>query len=107
MADMGWCPSGRLFEAAACGTPILSDTWEGLDSFFEPGREILIGRTTEDAVHSLDLTDAELQRVARASRERVLEEHTSEHRARELEILLTSSSSLLSSTGGSAAMMEA
>ena len=107
MAEMGWCPSGRLFEAAACGTPILSDTWEGLDSFFEPGREILIGRTTEDAVHALDLTDAELQRIAKASRERALEEHTSEHRARELEILLTSSSSLLSSTGGSAAMMEA
>lgn len=107
MAEMGWCPSGRLFEAAACGTPILSDTWEGLDRFLEPGREILIAQTTEDAVGALDLTDAELQRIARACRERVLGEHTSEHRARELEILLASSSSLLSSTGGSTAMMEA
>ncbi|MBE7158276.1 MAG: glycosyltransferase, partial [Rhodospirillales bacterium] len=33
MADMGWCPSGRLFEAAACGVPILSDSWAGLDAF--------------------------------------------------------------------------
>jgi len=107
MAEMGWCPSGRLFEAAACGTPILSDNWEGLDSFFEPGQEILIAETGEDAVSALDLTDAELKRIARAGRERVLAGHTSEHRARELEILLESASSIPSSTGGSAAMMEA
>ncbi len=107
MAEMGWCPSGRLFEAAACGTPILSDNWEGLDSFFEPGREILMAETTEDAVGALDLTDAELKRIAKASRERVLEEHTSEHRARELEILLESASSVTSKTGDPAAMMEA
>ncbi|MGE0527382.1 MAG: glycosyltransferase, partial [Bdellovibrionales bacterium] len=42
MAHNGYCPSGRLFEAAACGAPILSDYWEGLDLFFEPGREILV-----------------------------------------------------------------
>jgi spore maturation protein CgeB len=107
MAEMGWCPSGRLFEAAACGTPILSDTWEGLDSFFEPGREILIARSTDEAVQALDLSEAELKRIAKASRERVLAEHTSSHRARELEILLSRSSSVSSSTGGSAAMMEA
>jgi spore maturation protein CgeB len=107
MAKMGWCPSGRLFEAAACGTPILSDFWEGLGSFFEPGREILIARDTEDAVTALDLTDAELKRIGKASRERALEEHTSERRAKELEILLEDSSSLSPSTGGSAATMEA
>ena len=107
MADMGWCPSGRLFEAAACGTPILSDNWEGLDSFFDPGQEILIAETTADAVGALTLTDAELKRIAKASRERALEEHTSEHRAGELEILLEGASSITSPTGGSAAMMEA
>src|SRR6185369_8117440 len=41
MAEMGFCPSGRLFEAAACGAPILTDTWEGLDQFYTPGEEIL------------------------------------------------------------------
>ena len=43
MARMGFCPSGRLFEAAACGTPILSDAWDGLEQFFIPGEEILFG----------------------------------------------------------------
>ena len=88
MAAMGWCPSGRLFEAAACGVPILSDTWEGLDGFFEPGTEILTARSTADALAALELTDAELRRIARAARDRVLAEHTSERRARELESLL-------------------
>ena len=47
MAAMGWCPSGRLFEAAACGAAVLSDWWEGLDAFFEPGREILVAGDTQ------------------------------------------------------------
>jgi spore maturation protein CgeB len=106
MAAMGWCPSGRLFEASACGTPVLSDDWEGLDSFFKPGREILIARTTEEAVQALDLSDAELERIARDSRERTLAEHTSDQRARDLEILLASSSSSPAS-GDPATMMEA
>jgi spore maturation protein CgeB len=85
MAEMGWCPSGRLFEAAACGAPILSDWWEGLDAFFEPGRDILVGRTSEDAVAALDLADAELKRIAANARERVLAEHTSAQRALDFE----------------------
>lgn len=84
MAAMGWCPSGRLFEAAACGTPILSDCWEGLDRFFTPGYEILAARTPEDALSALDCDDAELARMGAAARERVLAEHTSERRATEL-----------------------
>jgi spore maturation protein CgeB len=107
MAEMGWCPSGRLFEASACGTPILSDDWEGLDSFFEPGREIIIARTTDDAVAALDMSDAELSRIARAGRERTLAEHTSEHRAKELEALLAGASSLQTTTSRPSAMMEA
>lgn len=107
MAEMGWCPSGRLFEASACGVPLLSDDWEGLDSFFEPGREIVIARTTEEAVAALDLSDAELSRIARSSRERTLAEHTSEHRAKELEALLARTTFPSPSTGQSNAMMEA
>jgi spore maturation protein CgeB len=90
MADNGHCPSGRLFEAAACGTPLLSDWWEGLDAFFAPGREILVARTTQDALAALDLEDAQLARIARDARERVLAQHTSDHRAAELERLLES-----------------
>ncbi|WP_414473068.1 glycosyltransferase [Microvirga sp. M2] len=107
MAEMGWCPSGRLFEASACGVPLLSDDWEGLDRFFDPGREILIAKTTGDAVAALDLSDAELGRIARASRERTMAEHTSEHRARELEALLAGARSASSASGQSTAMMEA
>jgi spore maturation protein CgeB len=84
MAQMGWCPSGRLFEAAACGVAVLSDDWEGLEHFFTPGSEILVARTESDALAALDLTDAELKRIGRAARERVLAEHTSERRMNEL-----------------------
>ncbi|WP_431849854.1 CgeB family protein [Allosphingosinicella sp.] len=88
MAEMGWCPSGRLFEASACGVAVLSDWWEGLDAFFEPGSEVLIARDTADAVAALDLPAGEVQRMGAAARARVLDEHTSEHRARELVELL-------------------
>ncbi|WP_262027280.1 glycosyltransferase [Microvirga sp. Mcv34] len=107
MAEMGWCPSGRLFEAAACGAPILSDWWEGLDSFFKPGRDILIAANIDESVAALDLTDDELIRISKAGRERTLAEHTSDHRAKELEILLEGTTSLSTSAGGSAVMMEA
>jgi len=88
MAAMGYCPSGRLFEAAACGTPVLTDWWEGLDAFYAPGREILVGRTTEDAIAAINMEDAELRRIAYAARERTLEEHTAERRVQELEAAL-------------------
>jgi spore maturation protein CgeB len=89
MAAFGWCPSGRLFEAAACGTPIVSDWWEGLDEFFAPKREIIVVRTTEGVMAALDRSDAELSRIGAAARERVLTEHTAARRAMELEMLLS------------------
>lgn len=88
MARMGYCPSGRLFEAAACGTPILSDTWDGLENFFEPGREILLARTTADTVAALELSDEALELIGRRARERALDQHTARARAIELENLL-------------------
>jgi len=88
MAEMGWCPSGRLFEAAACGAAILTDQWDGLDAFFAPNSEILIARDTDDTVAALDLDDAAVRRLGRAARERVFSQHTSEHRANELVGLL-------------------
>ncbi|MBN8726351.1 MAG: glycosyltransferase [Xanthomonadales bacterium] len=84
MARMGWCPSGRLFEASACAAPLLSDHWPGLEDFYQPGGEILVARSTADALAALELADAELRRIGRAARERTLAEHTSLHRAREL-----------------------
>ncbi len=83
MARTGFCPSGRLFEAAACGTPVLSDQWEGLDTFFTPGVDILVATTGADALAALDCDDAELARIGQAARERTLSDHTSERRAGE------------------------
>ncbi|MGE0127376.1 MAG: glycosyltransferase [Blastocatellales bacterium] len=90
MAAKGWCPSGRLFEAAACGTPIVSDWWEGLDHFFEPGEEILIARTTGDVIAAMETPPDELARVALRAHARALEEHSAERRAAELESILES-----------------
>jgi spore maturation protein CgeB len=90
-ADMiraGWSPSVRLFEAAACGVPIISDWWEGLDAFFVPGREILIARDADDVERHLRTVGDEQRRgLAHRARLRVLAEHTAERRARELEQL--------------------
>jgi spore maturation protein CgeB len=90
MAAMGYCPSGRLFEAAACGTAILSDAWPGLEQFFEPEREILLAQGRQDVLAALARSDAELHEIGAAARERVLTEHTAAHRAAELTALLES-----------------
>ncbi|HWK64991.1 MAG TPA: glycosyltransferase [Rhizobiaceae bacterium] len=89
MAEMGWCPSGRLFEAAACGAAIVTDVWPGLDSFFAPGWEVLPVDTTEDVIAALNLTDQELKRLRENARERVLAEHTSDRRATEFEAIVS------------------
>jgi spore maturation protein CgeB len=88
MAENGWCPSGRLFEAAACGTPIISDDWVGLETFLEPGREVIVARCAEDVAAALEMPDAQLAQIANDARERVLALHSSGHRAAELERML-------------------
>jgi spore maturation protein CgeB len=86
MIRAGWSPSVRLFEAAACGVPIISDAWPGLGKLFVPGKEILIARTTEDVLAYLhDLDDDDRRAIGERAREHVLREHTAAHRARELE----------------------
>jgi spore maturation protein CgeB len=86
MVDAGYSPSVRLFEAAACGTPIITDEWNGLDEFFEPGREILVTHSTDETLQYLrDLPDADRKAIAGRARARVLSKHTAAHRALELE----------------------
>jgi len=85
MAEYGYCPSGRLFEAAACGAAIVSDWWDGLDEFFTPGEEILKAQSAADVEDALSLTDTELRRIGVAARERALQEHTADRRVIELE----------------------
>lgn len=90
MADYGFCPSGRLFEAAACGAPLLTDTWDGLETFFVPEGEMLPVRNTADVVNALSLSDRELRKIAEAGRERTLQDHTGAHRVQELEVICNS-----------------
>jgi spore maturation protein CgeB len=86
MVTAGYAPSVRLFEAAACGVPIISDAWPGLETLFAPGREIIIAREAEDSLRALDLLDEEQsRRIGQAARRRVLAAHTAMHRALELE----------------------
>ena len=84
-ADMrraGWSPSVRLFEAAACGTPIISDDWPGLETLFDPKHEILIPQSGEAVMQWLSgMPDSERRAIGRAARERVLAQHTSRQRA--------------------------
>jgi spore maturation protein CgeB len=88
MAELGYCPSPRLFEASACGAALLSDTWEGLDRFFAPGTEVLVARNTDEALAALEISDGEARRIGAAARERTLAEHTAEARVRDLEAAL-------------------
>lgn len=85
MAAYGYCPSGRLFEAAACGATILTDWWEGMETFFEPEREVLRVDSGKDVLQALARTDGELRRIGHASKERALAEHTAAHRLVQLE----------------------
>jgi spore maturation protein CgeB len=82
MAAMGYCPSGRFFEAAAAGTAVLSDWWEGLDAFFEPGEEILIASSAGEAMAAITRERSELARIGERARQRTLDCHTAAIRAR-------------------------
>lgn len=84
MARSGWCPSGRFFEAAACGTPVISDWWEGLDWFFDVVRDIRVVARAEHVENALNMPGSELRALAAHARERTLDDHTGQVRARQL-----------------------
>ena len=88
-ADMiaaGHSPSVRLFEAAACGTPILSDAWSGLDTVLAPGEEVLLPSSSQAVVDILlETSESRRRKLGSAGRTRILAEHTAAHRAAELE----------------------
>jgi spore maturation protein CgeB len=89
MVAAGFSPSVRLFEAAACGTPIISDAWPGLETVLEPGREILLASSPDDVLrHLRDLPETRRQAIGAAARARILNAHTAAHRALELEDLV-------------------
>jgi spore maturation protein CgeB len=89
MATNGWSPATRVFEAAGAGACLISDAWEGIEEFLEPGREVLVARDGEEvATHLGSLTPAAARSIGEAARVRVLREHTYAQRAEQVERIL-------------------
>lgn len=85
MIKAGYSPSVRLFEAAACGVPIISDYWDGIDSIFEPGKEILIGKRSSEVVEYFrSISEEERKKIGDRARQKILKSHTAKARALEL-----------------------
>ncbi|GAC1323938.1 MAG: glycosyltransferase [Chloroflexota bacterium] len=90
MAATGYSPPTRVFEAAGCASCIVTDAWAGIDTFFAPGREILVAQTAEDLVRHVRTTDpSRAAQIGHAARERVLRDHTYAARASELDAALS------------------
>jgi spore maturation protein CgeB len=90
MREAGWSPSVRLFEAAACATPVISDRWEGLEQIFTPGEEILVADSPEDVIRYLaEIGEDKRLALGERARARVLAEHTAERRCEQLEAEVT------------------
>lgn len=89
MADYGFSPATRVFEAAGAGACIITDYWEGIETFFEPGVEILVARNGREVENLLQgLTDEKASDIGRAAMMRVLKDHTYAQRATELQAVL-------------------
>ena len=88
MTHAGHSPSVRLFEATACGTPVISDEWPGLEALFRPGHDILLAGQTRDVLAALDLPEQARVAIGDAGRRQTLARHTAAIRAGELETYL-------------------
>jgi spore maturation protein CgeB len=90
MAENGWSPATRLFEAAGAGACLITDAWEGIETFLEPGSEVLVAGCAEDVAGLLQgLTPARARQIGAAARRRLVAEHTYAHRAEQVEAILT------------------
>jgi spore maturation protein CgeB len=91
-ARYGFSPAPRVFEAAGAGACLITDSWEGVELFLEPGTETLVARDgAEVAEHLLSLSSVRARRIGLAARRRILAEHTYDRRAELLERVLTGS----------------
>ncbi len=101
MRRFGFSPSVRLFEAAAAGAPIISDSWEGIDSIFDPGREICLASGRDDVLACLDMTEPERMSLRKAARARFEQAHLPNKRACDLEAFVAEVNSVLRPEGAS------
>jgi spore maturation protein CgeB len=89
MAMVGFSPPTRVFEAAGAGACLITDSWDGVETFFSPGKEILIASSAEDVVlHLRTRNSDQAKSIGAAMMERAVREHTYELRAREVDYLL-------------------
>ena len=89
MARYGYSPATRVFEAAGAGACVITDFWEGIEQFLEPGTEILVTRDGEEVAKAVRNTPQSTARaIGDAARQRILSEHTYAHRARQLDHIL-------------------
>jgi spore maturation protein CgeB len=96
MAKYGFSPATRVFEAAGAGSCIITDIWKGIDTFFEPGKEILLAGSGEEVASILDaLTPAEAKKIGREAYKKVIAKHTYQQRALEFELALNNQKSLV------------
>ena len=92
MAHVGFSPPTRVFEAAGAGACLITDKWDGIGTFFQPGSEILVASSAEQIVELLRRVDAEQARtIGRNMRARALHQHTYALRDREVDAILTES----------------
>jgi spore maturation protein CgeB len=90
MAENGWSPATRVFEAAGAAACVISDDWIGIDEFLEPEREVLVARSGDDVAALLhELARERAEAIGRAARHRLLREHTYAHRAEQVESVLS------------------
>lgn len=96
MAEYGFSPPTRIFEAAGAAACIITDQWNGIEAFLEPGSEVLVARNGDEVAAHLDsLSPESAQRIGLAAQRRILADHTYAHRASELEAVLGGSVEIL------------
>jgi len=101
MARFGFSPATRVFEAAGAGACLITDAWEGIDSFLDPGSEVLVARDGAEVVeHVKSLDQTTSRRIGATAKRRVLAQHTYAHRAEQLEKLLNGMADNASRTSG-------
>jgi spore maturation protein CgeB len=90
MVDFGFSPPTRIFEAAGAAACLITDAWEGIEQFLEPGTEVLVARDGDEvAEHLQQLSPDRAVTIGRAARRRIFSEHTYGHRAQQLDAILT------------------
>jgi spore maturation protein CgeB len=89
MAEVGFSPATRVFEAAGAGACLITDAWDGIEMFLQPGKEVLVARDGGEVADLLrELTPQRSREIGTRARARILTEHTYDRRARQLDALL-------------------